>query len=125
VAFCECENAESKLTLEATESRKITVMTESSCCNRKRYYVFAACVSCCFWTDSLHHILRVGLGLIACQAYGQCLWINGKNSIDKNIQYGTVVMVAGGYYWIKCNQLLTLDWGNILLINLPESVLGR
>lgn len=55
------------------------------------------CTCFAFWfTDSLHHISAGWIGLIAALA---CLWpslgLMAKNSIDKDIQYGTLLFAAG------------------------------
>ncbi|WP_232827827.1 SLC13 family permease [Marinomonas shanghaiensis] len=57
--------------------------------------VLCACFA--FWfTDSLHHISAGWIGLIAALV---CLWpslgLMTKNSIDKDIQYGTLLFAAG------------------------------
>ncbi|WP_417528036.1 SLC13 family permease [Marinomonas shanghaiensis] len=61
------------------------------------HLLIVLCACFAFWfTDSLHHISAGWIGLIAALV---CLWpslgLMAKNSIDKDIQYGTLLFAAG------------------------------
>ncbi|NVK75072.1 MAG: anion permease [Oceanospirillaceae bacterium] len=80
------------------------------------------CVCFAFWfTDSLHHISAGWVGLIAALV---CLWPNlglvAKNSIDKDIQYGTLLFAAG---IIGLSAIIAYSGlGNILVNYLTEVI---
>lgn len=80
------------------------------------------CTCFAFWfTDSLHHISAGWIGLIAALI---CLWpslgLMAKNSIDKDIQYGTLLFAAG---IIGLSAIIAYSGlGNILVNYLTEVI---
>uniref|UniRef100_A6VVD2 Sodium/sulphate symporter n=1 Tax=Marinomonas sp. (strain MWYL1) TaxID=400668 RepID=A6VVD2_MARMS len=80
------------------------------------------CVCFAFWfTDSLHHISAGWVGLTAALV---CLWpslgLMAKNSIDKDIQYGTLLFAAG---IIGLSAIIAYSGlGNILVNYLTEVI---
>ncbi|MBJ7537388.1 SLC13 family permease [Marinomonas transparens] len=79
-------------------SQTMAVSIEESAITKKEKTLLLILCSCfAFWfTDSLHHISAGWIGLMAALI---CLWprlgLTGKDTIDKGLQYGTLLFAAG------------------------------